>query len=572
MCKIYKFFRKANIYKQLTLSLAGIMLFIVFVLILCSGIITSKIIFENAEKESNSTIEYASERLDEKFLNISTAMDHLITNRYIKSLDSSKNNETELKNITDILNVLENSVDYFEYISIMNDDEVILRYGNAYDKVIYDCEYKQFVDVYNKDNTGKIRIVDKIKPSNDTKQIIVLSKSYRVDNKPFIVDIGVSEEFINSTAGVNSENKNGSFVILKDDGTCVYKNGNIKLEKQVYKKIAEKNRMTNNILHEAENGTEIICKKSYITGDFYMYIFNKNDIVKKYIYVCLVYLGIAIVIIAACVIIGNRIIRKILSLLIEFSKKLEDFAGAYMQKNDNRKISVASVDQAESLYDDMFVKIENLMQYIKTKERDIASMEKQVLQEQINPHFIYNTLEIIQMTSEVNDDSDVSEMIGLLGELLRYGLDSKNETLVPLKDEFCNLRKYVVLANYKNQYPVSFNVRANDDVLDFPIPRVALQPLVENSFFHGNLGRKENGKITIDVSRKDDILCIKTSDNGDGFDMETPHSSKSMGLKNVEKRFKLYFGNNVMFEVSSEQNKGTDITIKIPYSAAEDYR
>lgn len=223
------------------------------------------------------------------------------------------------------------------------------------------------------------------------------------------------------------------------------------------------------------------------------------------------------------------------------------------------------IDRVKSLIEDV---------YLAGQRKKEAELE--ALQSQINPHFIYNTLEAIRMTAVMNDDHEVSSMTQLLGKLLRYGIGTGMET-VPLAKEFEHLSMYVELLNYR--YGNKFILKLPDDSvdLDMPIMKLLFQPIVENAVYHGLDDSKSTMGIVISYRFEGTDHVFTVRDNGAGMNPETlerlryrllhggPSSGKrGIGLRNVNERLKLLFGQTYGIGIASSPGEGTLVTVRFP--------
>ncbi|MCD1258959.1 sensor histidine kinase [Paenibacillus athensensis] len=209
--------------------------------------------------------------------------------------------------------------------------------------------------------------------------------------------------------------------------------------------------------------------------------------------------------------------------------------------------------------------------------------ELAALQTQINPHFIYNTLESIRMTAEINDDSEVADMTQILGKLLRYGI-TMGRDFVRLEQELDHLRNYMKLQDYR--YPGKFrlSIAPHAELKSVKLLKLTLQPIVENAIFHGLDGTKPVMELALTFTVTGNELRITICDSGAGMDEATlgrlrqsllaPEApaedgagaarSGGIGLRNVNERLKLYYGDGCGLEVDSEPGVGTQVHIRFP--------
>ena len=254
--------------------------------------------------------------------------------------------------------------------------------------------------------------------------------------------------------------------------------------------------------------------------------------------------------------------------------------------NYDVKVRFDGHDEISTLCDTFNDMVERINYYINTVER--LEYEKQAvqlkkvqaeldtLQAQINPHFIYNSLETISMMAEVNDDEDTEKMASSLGKLMRVSI--KGPRIITVKDELKYLNYYITIqkTRFGDKFDVDFNV--DPEILDFQIPKLILQPLVENCINHGICNGPGKGLVTIRGYHENNTLLLEVEDNGIGIDEEKlaiiqdslneskeHQANESIGLKNVNQRIKLYFNDDRYgISISSHKGIGTKIVIKCP--------
>ncbi|QUI23486.1 sensor histidine kinase [Vallitalea pronyensis] len=233
-------------------------------------------------------------------------------------------------------------------------------------------------------------------------------------------------------------------------------------------------------------------------------------------------------------------------------------------------------------FNKMVINIKRLTHQIEreTEERkkvELASLQFQLelLQSQINPHFIHNTLNSMQYLALRDNAHDVREMIRSLNLLLRGSMSVGTE-VIPLEEELKYLDGYINIQ--KNRYKDRFEVvkEISDDIYPLQVPKLILQPLVENALYHGILPKEKKGIITVYIKKESDAVVFKIMDDGIGMDkkrLETIYHKKQskrtsgynhIGLSNVNERLKLYFGANCRLDISSEPGVGTCVMFKIP--------
>lgn len=220
---------------------------------------------------------------------------------------------------------------------------------------------------------------------------------------------------------------------------------------------------------------------------------------------------------------------------------------------------------------------EQLLQKSREKhllEQTAKKMELKTIQAQINPHFLFNTLNSIARMAVIEDAPQTEELIYHLADLLRYNL--KNiEDFPKIKDEIGNVERYLFIQSLRFSDRISYELNIDKALMDYRIPSMILQPIVENCMVHGLETKLEGGKISIDgylVSKKD--LEIKITDNGKGIKPDVlkaiqqmgqvSHQHLGIGTLNTYNRLKSCFGDRCTLTIESSPNIGTCVTIRMP--------
>lgn len=222
-------------------------------------------------------------------------------------------------------------------------------------------------------------------------------------------------------------------------------------------------------------------------------------------------------------------------------------------------------------YNNMVLLIKTL---VKEKERTLIeknTLEQQVLQHQISPHFLHNTLICIGNLAKQHKTPEVIQTLQSLLKLLPYSFDNTN-TLVPLKSELENITCFIQILQVRYSQKFELKIKAEDSLLDFPVPKLILQPIVENAVYHGIIPKQAPGIIEVHVYEKDHIFCIDITDNGIGMEnidekitqsKDNENRNFSIGLSNVIKRIKLLYGNGSDVKITSQINIGTTVHFRI---------
>ena len=224
---------------------------------------------------------------------------------------------------------------------------------------------------------------------------------------------------------------------------------------------------------------------------------------------------------------------------------------------------------------DMKFRIKGLMQDIVSEHEEKRKSEFDSLQAQINPHFLYNTLDIIVWQIENEKQSEAVHTVTALARFFRLSL-GKGKNIVTVKDEIEHVKNYLMIQHmrFKNKFDYEFDIA--EDVLELPSLKLMLQPLVENAIYHGMEFMDGDGMIMVKAWREEDELYLSVADNGlgmteDKVEMILTGKSTSgngrgsgIGVKNVNERIKLYFGEAYGLTIDSEPDEGTTVIIHLP--------
>ena len=230
--------------------------------------------------------------------------------------------------------------------------------------------------------------------------------------------------------------------------------------------------------------------------------------------------------------------------------------------------------EAQSLakhFNSMIVQIEKLMQEITEKEKHLRVTEISALHSQINPHFLYNTLDTIVWMAEFNDSEKVIEITKALAQFFRLSLSGGNE-MTTVENELHHVRQYLFIQKERYGDKLNYNIVCDQSIRNVRMPKILLQPIVENALYHGIRSIPHNGHIHISAIASGEDVELIVRDNGQGFNVKqlstdtTEKRTKlgGVGIQNVDQRIKLYYGSNYGITINSSPTIGTTVTIKIP--------
>ncbi|WP_449539120.1 cache domain-containing sensor histidine kinase [Ferdinandcohnia sp. Marseille-Q9671] len=277
----------------------------------------------------------------------------------------------------------------------------------------------------------------------------------------------------------------------------------------------------------------------------------------------------------------------LIMLVREFTKpigRLNFVTKAIKQGDLSARIQISgSNDVAEvgRSFNHMLDTIEDMIEQIKIQEEAKRNAELEMLQAQINPHFLFNVLNAIRLKIKMEGDTASSSLIYSLSALLRMTIN-RNNAFIPLEEEIAIVKHYVDLMNFRHQHDVELKIDVNGATSTIEVPRFFLQPVIENAIIHGD----NNGKETIEIQaniHNNKHLHLLITDNGKGMDeltlerlqsrvyqstsdkyVNNYQSFNGIGLQNVYQRMKLIYGEDFHMGIDSIEGEGTIVTFRIP--------
>lgn len=257
------------------------------------------------------------------------------------------------------------------------------------------------------------------------------------------------------------------------------------------------------------------------------------------------------------------------------AKRLMGAMEAFEQEAENFQFAaVRGTSEISALSDSfghMVVRIQKLMEQVRQEEITLRKTELNALQAQINPHFLYNTLDSIAWMCEEDRTKEAVEMVNALARLFRISI-SRGHELITLEREVEHAKSYLKIQNYryKNQFTYEFDVE--ESCLSYLCNKITLQPIIENAIYHGIDRMVDEGCIQIRIEEEENAIRMTVTDNGVGMTKEQCQEilhreagdRTGIGIKNVNDRIRIYFGEEYGLHITSELDEGTCVEIRIP--------
>ena len=381
-----------------------------------------------------------------------------------------------------------------------------------------------------------------------------------------------------------SRKSDGEFLIVRKNNiifpkepSSVFKEAAISIDSQAlesgyqFKKIDKKNYF---LVHIKSNYFDW----GYLNVIPYNQIFENINMVKTFLIIIFILMFVVVTMF------GIRFARNItlpLENLVDGMQyvKVGDFKQARKKALTTSAFQDDEVGKLQQNFQTMIQQIDELINENYSKQLTIKETEFKALQAQINPHFLYNTLESINRLAKGNGQSQISKMVEALGFLLRNSISLK-QPLITIEEELNVVKNYVVIQKYRFEDRLDFHLQVDLDIVGFYIPKLTLQPLVENAIHYALEPKIDPCKISIYSIVDKETIKLIVEDDGPGMETtfieklkkgEVKTRGQGVGLSNINDRIKLSYGERYGINIESEPNKGTKVIIVLPFNKGEDH-
>ena len=415
---------------------------------------------------------------------------------------------------------------------------------------------KWYVDAINNSDMPVFNPVRKDEDSSMNSNSWFLSISRDIKNSKGenlgVIVFDIKYEMFERYLRSNAFGRQSDSIIIDNHGNVIYyRDVKCFADKKCLEKFSEKNKNKDTYLYETQIENTNWNLRS---------LANTNDLVtlkKNFSHIVII---IFLFSLAFSSIITFIVITKILKPLIKLENHMQNF------ENNLREFHLSEKTGYE---------IQNLVEHFNVmveKIKYLREYEIKALHSQINPHFLYNTLDTIIWMAEFEDNEKVISITKSLANYFRLSLSNGHEK-IPLKDEIMHTKEYLFIQKqrYEDKLSYFFNIE-DESLLSIKVPKIIIQPIVENSIYHGIKNLSGNGIITIDVYRQNSTVNISVKDNGIGFEKAKQFKKSKtggVGIKNVDKRIKFYYGKNYgVFINKDNKTEGAEVIIKIPFKSS----
>lgn len=581
---IVKLIRKTRINKRLFASFLIISILPITVMFL----VVNKISIGMIEDNIVSTNKLASKLISQSISNYISKFDS-ITNEIIfntnivrdmknyKSLSIKERNKFN-DEISDIIRSRTSYISDIADFTIMNIDLNVV-YNEGFSYIRHEVKLNEIAKSIESNNSIRYTSI-----RNGNSNYIAITRPIKTSAKTYgYLFLALKEKVILEIIDDYNLNLNGFGLILDDDKKIIASNSlnfnNIDGSLEGYSEYEEKINLENlNTVKTIDKFTSIekINNKKYIVSRKpisytpwtlygiipYDYIYSScNDMYKTYALISVVIIAASIML---AMIIYISIINPLNKILIAMHNMDENTIGDEIVVTGSDEISYIM-----EKYNITTKKARELISTIKIREKEKREVTFRMLQAQINPHFLFNTLGSLRYIAIMNNDNVVSQGLEALAKLLR-NIILKKDDFITIDEEIENVKNYITIQKLRYGDTFNVNYEIEEGVSNLKILKFIIQPIVENCILHGFEENDKENQLLIRIYTDDEFLNFEISDNGIGINEEKLNQGKfnidkfaGIGIKNIQERLNLYYDKKCLFEIRSNENSGTISKIKI---------
>ena len=282
-----------------------------------------------------------------------------------------------------------------------------------------------------------------------------------------------------------------------------------------------------------------------------------------------------------CILLSVAIIRKIVKWITRPLEELAETAGQFRKENLKVRCPVTTKDEIGELagvFNEMLQRIEYQMENIRQVQKEKRKYELALIQAQIKPHFLYNTLDLIYIFCQMKNTQGAAKVTKAMADYYRTSLSSGRE-IINIGEEVKNISSYLLIQKERYSNKIDFQIEVDPSIYHYAIPKMTLQPLVENAIYHGLKTRKEKVNIYVKGWSENELIHLLIEDDGVGMSeekikevMENEDDMKKghFGLSSVHRRIQIYYGAEYGIRIESKEQVGTKILIRLPQKEEEE--
>jgi two-component system sensor histidine kinase YesM len=558
---------------QMILPTSLVFVFFISALVLSAYLLYSSNVTENSNAQMEATSQQVLANYETYFDSVISVSDSVI-NEYGKLDKNSKTTESHMQDYFDTIKTFKSEILEMSLYKSSDGSHIASDSSTSYNGDVTSETWFSQANEYPLINVFS-RVYENQRPNVDYSFTLSRHVSYDKDNSLDAV-LKVDFDFAKIVDSIppTTLGSDGRFTIYDKNYAIVYSSSKNSLDEEV------------SLIKDVVVGSSNI---RFLDHDFYLYaatitntswrvaIFINSDAVSNAItsfslWISLIGLVIMALAILTFLLVSNSVTHPIKQLQKEMADIESLNYGATLHSIKGPK----EVEELNESFQSMMKRIEELTNSVVSEKEEQRRSELKALQNQINPHFLYNTLDSIIAMIDKGDDTKAEEMIVALSKFFRISI-SKGRDTIPLLNEVEHARNYMLIQKMRFGDSFSYDIDVEKGLENYYVVKLILQPIVENSIGHG-LKEDEQGHISIKAYSEEDNIRFDVSDNGYGMtpakvkELEDSLTDKSIyngvGLKNVYQRVRIYYGEKANLLIKSIEDSGTTISIIIPKEGA----
>lgn len=587
--KIIDFIQKYFLYSFKS-TINTLYLPIVIICIFITGLVSSRLataqIEENAYKNITDTIFQTKNYLDYTLSDVFSQLVSLSYDSRVMGLLAKEREEIVPEDYIPLHKNLQ--IIYSRYNTIL---ESVLIDLNEGDFLLYNSEYnsnphidyEEYFTNYDESSENFYWLnIHRNRVFNQEGNVLSTYKLLTLNNASAkgIILFNLREDFFEGILNRSLIGENGYLTLISPDGNYESKElgSQYQLNKDTLHKLQNTASENGRFTYENEiNKKMIVVYDTIKTNNWKIAaVVPEEELLSKINYIKHFTIALMVIMIVLVVILTNIVIKLI-------SKPFDRLAKQMGTVNENHLVLEEEMSGPKEMkvlhngFTDLMDRIHLLMDQIRLEQEEKRRLEFAIMQSQINPHFLYNTLYSIKGLCDMGLTKDASQMITALSNFFRIGI-SKGSEVISIEEEIEHIQNYLYIQEMRYGDDFSYEIDVMPDILSYPIVKLSLQPLIENAIYHGVKQKRGQGKILIKGYADGDVIHLQVADNGNGISKEklqvilnelaSMYEEKNhiigIGLKSVNERIKIQFGREYGLTIASEEGVGTTSSISIP--------
>ena len=540
---------------------------------------TNTSIFENSSEYTHTIIQQMNQNID-SYIDYMENIAYLISSNYL--FDEKIDNEGRYRILNQLQTILDSRSDIRNVGIISKNGRMLINDGSKSVNQDLDLNTQEWYATALEKPNGPILTSSHVQHiiSGERPWVITLSRGIRdrrgSGEKEGVFFIDLNYSAISGLCDQSTVGTKGYAFILDAKGNIVYH----PQQQQLYNELQTENISLimdtdeDTVLTGTGNDGKLYSiSRSEKTGWTVVDCTNVKELLSKSRQAQSVYVLTAIILVIVALLFSRFMARSItlpIQKLRDSMKKVQEGDFSVSDVVVDSKNEIGSLTKS---FDVMTHRIHELMEQNVHEQEEKRRSELKALQSQINPHFLYNTLDSIIWMAEGKKNEEVVLMTASLARLLRQSISNEDE-VVPIANEVEYARGYLTIQKMRYKDKLEFQIEVDSSILYIPLIKLVLQPIIENAIYHGLKYKESKGLLIVKGFMKDGNAVLQVIDDGVGMDEETlahiydkhkvNYHSNGVGVYNVQKRLKLYYGEDYGITYTSELGKGTTATITIP--------